>query len=129
MLTFVLMGVPVAVSAAIQTARLNSAVTNLGVQNELDVIAAAVIGDTSFSGGIGTVPGAVLGGRHHAVAPFGDGAPEHRLPPSQDVVVGVVLVGAVAVDAALRSGRRRAAVAALVAGLIAAAVVIQTGQP
>ena len=50
-----------AVSAAIQTARLNAAVTNLGVQNELDVIAAAVIGGTSFSGGIGTIPGAVLG--------------------------------------------------------------------
>jgi uncharacterized membrane protein len=49
--------------------------------------------------------------------------------PSQGVVVGVVLVGAVGVDAAVRSGRRRAAVAALVAGLIAAAVVIQTGQP
>jgi D-xylose transport system permease protein len=60
MLTFVLMGVLVAVSSAIQTARLNAAVTNLGVQNELDVIAAAVIGGTSFSGGIGTIPGAVL---------------------------------------------------------------------
>ena len=29
--------------------------------NELDVIAAAVIGGTSFAGGIGTIPGAVLG--------------------------------------------------------------------
>src|SRR6185436_5223544 len=50
-----------AVSAAVQTARLNAAVTSLGVQNELDVISAAVIGGTSFSGGIGTIPGAVLG--------------------------------------------------------------------
>ena len=79
MLTFVLMGVLVAASAAIQTARLNSAVTNLGVQNELDVIAAAVIGGTSFSGGIGTVPGAVLGADHHAVAALGHGAAEDRL--------------------------------------------------
>ena len=61
MLTFVLMGVLCALSAAVQTARLNAAVTGLGVQNELDVIAAAVIGGTSFSGGIGTIPGAVLG--------------------------------------------------------------------
>jgi D-xylose transport system permease protein len=128
MLTFVLMGVPVAVSAAIQTARLNSAVTNLGVQNELDVIAAAVIGDTSFSGGIGTVPGAVLGAV--IMQSLRSGMVLLNIDsPSQDVVVGVVLVGAVAVDAAVRSGRRRAAVAALVAGLIAAAVVIQTGQP
>jgi hypothetical protein len=49
--------------------------------------------------------------------------------PSQDVVVGVVLVAAVAVDAALRSGRRRYAVGALVVGLAVAAIVIQTGQP
>ena len=128
MLTFVLMGVLVAVSAAIQTARLNSAVTNLGVQNELDVIAAAVIGGTSFSGGIGTVPGAVLGAI--IMQSLRSGMVLLRIDsPSQDVVVGVVLVSAVAIDAALRGGRRRAAVAALVVGLIVAAFVIQTGQP
>ncbi len=128
MLTFVLMGVLVAVSAAIQTARLNSATTNLGVQNELDVIAAAVIGGTSFAGGIGTVPGAVLGAVIMQSLRSGMGLLNID-SPSQDVVVGVVLVSAVAVDAALRSGRRRAAVAALVVGLVVAALVIQTGEP
>jgi D-xylose transport system permease protein len=128
MLTFVLMGVLVAVSAAIQTARLNSAVTNLGVQNELDVIAAAVIGGTSFSGGIGTVPGAVLGAI--IMQSLRSGMVLLRIDsPSQDVVVGVVLVAAVAIDAALRAGRRRAALAALVIGLVVSALVIQTGQP
>jgi D-xylose transport system permease protein len=128
MLTFVVMGVLVAVSAAIQTARLNSAVTNLGVQNELDVIAAAVIGGTSFSGGIGTVPGAVLGAV--IMQSLRSGMVLLNIDsPSQDVVVGVVLVAAVAVDAALRSGRRRAALAALVAGLIIVTLVIQTGEP
>ena len=52
-----------------------------------------------------------------------------RLFGGWGVVVGIVLVSAVAVDATLRSGRRRAAVAALVAGLVAAAIVIQTGEP
>ncbi len=61
MMTFVLMGILAAISAVVQTARLNAAVTNLGVQNELYVIAAAVIGGTSFAGGIGTIPGAILG--------------------------------------------------------------------
>ena len=61
MMTFVLMGILVRHQRGVQTARLNAAVTNLGVQNELDVIAAAVIGGTSFAGGIGTIPGAVLG--------------------------------------------------------------------
>jgi D-xylose transport system permease protein len=127
MLTFVLMGVLVAVSAAIQTARLNAAVTNLGVQNELDVIAAAVIGGTSFSGGIGTIPGAVLGAV--IMQSLRSGMVLLRIDsPSQDIVVGVVLIAAVAIDALLRDGRRKTAVAALAGGLVLAAIVIQTGR-
>jgi D-xylose transport system permease protein len=127
MMTFVLMGVLCAVSATIQTARLNAAVTNLGVQNELDVIAAAVIGGTSFAGGIGTIPGAVLGAI--VMQSLRSGMVLLKIDsPSQDIVVGVVLVTAVAIDAALRQGRRRAAGIALAVGLIVAAVVIQTGR-
>jgi D-xylose transport system permease protein len=126
-LTFVLMGVLVAVSAAIQTARLNAAVTNLGVQNELDVIAAAVIGGTSFSGGIGTIPGAVLGAI--VMQSLRSGMVLLKIDsPSQDIVVGVVLVAAVAVDAALRAGRRSVAAGALATGLAVAAIIIQTGR-
>jgi D-xylose transport system permease protein len=122
------MGVLAAVSAAIQTARLNAAVTNLGVQNELDVIAAAVIGGTSFSGGVGTITGAVLGAI--VMQSLRSGMVLLRIDsPSQDIVVGVVLVAAVAVDAAIRAGRRRMAVGALAVGLAVAALVIQTGRP
>jgi D-xylose transport system permease protein len=101
MLTFALMGMLAAVSAAIQTARLNLAVTNLGIQNELDVISAAVIGGTSFAGGIGTIPGAILGAvvmqslRSGMALTLVDS-------PTQDIVVGVVLVAAVGLDAFLR---------------------------
>ena len=79
MITFVLMGVLCAVSAAIQTARLNAAVTNLGVQNELDVIAAAVIGGTSFAGGDRHHPRRRARRDRHAVAALGHGAAEDRL--------------------------------------------------
>jgi D-xylose transport system permease protein len=128
MTTFVLMGLLCAVSAAIQTARLNAAVTNLGVQNELDVIAAAVIGGTSFAGGIGTIPGAVLGAI--VMQSLRSGMVLLKIDsPSQDIVVGVVLVTAVAIDAALRQARRTVALGALTVGLIVAAVVIQTGRP
>jgi D-xylose transport system permease protein len=95
------MGMLVAVSAAVQTARLNGAVTNLGVQNELDVISAAVIGGTSFAGGIGTIPGAILGAvvmqslRSGMVLLNVDS-------PTQDIVVGAVLVAAVGFDSLLR---------------------------
>jgi len=101
MLTFGLMGALVAISAMVQTARLNSAVTGLGVTNELDVISAAVIGGTSFSGGIGTIPGAILG----AVIMQSLRSGMFLLnidSPSQDVVVGIVLVTAVGIDAFLR---------------------------
>ena len=127
MLTFVLMGVLCALSAAVQTARLNAAVTNLGVQNELDVIAAAVIGGTSFSGGIGTIPGAVLGAV--IMQSLRSGMVLLRIDsPSQDIVVGVVLVTAVAIDAALRLRRRTSAIAALTTGLVVSAIIIQTGR-
>jgi len=105
MLTFALMGALVAISAAVQTARLNAAVTNLGVQNELDVISAAVIGGTSFSGGIGTIPGAILGAvvmqslRSGMVLLLVDS-------PTQDIVVGIVLVAAVGLDTVLRRRAR-----------------------
>ncbi len=101
MLAFALMGSLAAVSAAVQTARLDAAVTSLGVQNELDVISAAVIGGTSFSGGIGTVPGAILGAvvmqslRSGMVLLLVDS-------PTQDIVVGMVLVAAVGLDTLFR---------------------------
>jgi D-xylose transport system permease protein len=117
-----------AVSAAIQTARLNSATTNLGIQNELDVIAAAVIGGTSFSGGIGTIPGAVLGAV--VMQSLRSGMSLLNIDsPSQDIVVGVVLVTAVAIDALLRVRNRRGMLGALLGGVLVAAWVIQTGRP
>ena len=58
---FALMGFLCGLSAIIASARLNSATNNLGTLDELYVIAAAVIGGTSFSGGIGTIYGAILG--------------------------------------------------------------------
>ena len=127
MLTFVVMGILCSLSAAVQTARLNAAVTNLGVQNELDVIAAAVIGGTSFSGGVGTIPGAVLGAV--IMQSLRSGMVLLRIDsPSQDIVVGVVLVTAVTVDAMLRVKRRTGVAGALLTGLIISAIVIQTGR-
>jgi D-xylose transport system permease protein len=99
--TFGLMGILCGISAAVQTARLNAAVTGLGVQNELDVISAAVIGGTSFAGGIGTIPGAVLGAV--VMQSLRSGMLLLRVDsPTQDIVVGLVLVVAVGIDALLR---------------------------
>ena len=99
--TFMVMGILAAISAAVSIARLNAGVSGLGTLNELYVIAAAVIGGTSLSGGIGTVSGAVLGALvmqslQSGMVLIGVDA------PLQDVVVGIVLVTAVAIDTIYR---------------------------
>ena len=105
MLTFVIMGTLAAVSAAVLSARLNAAVVGLGTQSELYVIAAAVIGGTSFAGGIGTIPGAVLGAV--VMQSLQSGMVLLKVDsPIQDIVVGAVLVAAVGTDAALRRRSR-----------------------
>jgi D-xylose transport system permease protein len=101
MLTFMLMGTLAAVSSVISTARLQSATNQAGTGAELSVIAAAVIGGTSFAGGIGTIPGAVLGAL--VIQSLVSGMQLLGLPnPIQDIAVGVVLVAAVGVDTILR---------------------------
>jgi D-xylose transport system permease protein len=102
---FMTMGILVAISAAVSIARLNAAVSGLGTLNELYVIAAAVVGGTSLSGGIGTIPGAILGAL--VMQSLQSGMVLVGLDaPIQDVVLGVVLVVAVAIDTIYR---RRAA--------------------
>lgn len=99
--SFVIMGMLCAVSGAIQIARLDSGVTSLGQGDELAVIAAAVIGGTSLSGGIGTVPGAVLGAL--VMQSLRSGMVMLKVDsPVQDIVVGAVLVTAVGIDAVIR---------------------------
>lgn len=60
-LVFVNMGVLAALSGLIFAGRLNAATPQAGTLFELDAIAAAVIGGASFTGGVGTVFGAVIG--------------------------------------------------------------------
>jgi D-xylose transport system permease protein len=98
---FILMGVLCAISAAISSARLNAATNALGTLQELYVIAAAVIGGTSFAGGIGTIPGAILGALvmqslQSGMVLLGIDA------PLQNIVIGVVLVFAVGIDSFYR---------------------------
>jgi D-xylose transport system permease protein len=91
------MGILCALAAAIAAARLNSATLDVGQSYELYVIAAAVVGGTSFAGGIGTIPGAVLGGVFMQTLAYGlsyAGVDS----PGQNVVAGIVLILAVGID-------------------------------
>ena len=98
---FVLMGVLAGVASAIITARLNAATNGTGELAELQVIAAAVIGGTSLSGGVGTIIGAVLGALVMQSLKNGMGLMGVDAP-MQNIVVGVVLVLAVGLDAFYR---------------------------
>lgn len=99
--TFALMGLLVGLAGAVQIARLNAAVSSLGTGMELNVIAATVIGGTSFTGGVGTIAGALLGAvvmqsLISGMVLMGIEA------PLQDIVVGIVLVLAVTLDTLVR---------------------------
>jgi D-xylose transport system permease protein len=95
--TFVLMGVLAALSGAVVAARLNGATLDIGNSYELFVIAAAVVGGTSFIGGTGTIPGAVLGAFVMASLSYGLSFMGVN-SPGQNVVAGIVLILAVAFD-------------------------------
>ncbi len=101
MKVFVLMGVLCGISGAVASARLNAATNALGTLDELYVIAAAVIGGASFSGGIGTVPGAMLGAL--VMQSLQSGMQLMGIEsPLQNIVSGLVLVLAVGIDTAYR---------------------------
>ena len=95
--TYVLMGILCALAAAIAAARLNGSTLDIGSGYELYVIAAAVVGGTSFAGGIGTIPGAVLGAFVLQSLAYGLSFLGVN-SPGQNVVAGVVLIVAVGLD-------------------------------
>ncbi|MEZ5761808.1 MAG: sugar ABC transporter permease [Paracoccaceae bacterium] len=94
---FALMGFLCGLAALIAQARLQSHGNDIGMLEELRVIAAAVIGGTALAGGVGTIYGAVLGALimqslQSGMAMVGVDT------PFQNIVVGLVLVIAVWVD-------------------------------
>ncbi len=95
--TYVVMGVLCALAAAIAAARLNGSTLDIGQSYELYVIAAAVVGGTSFSGGLGTIPGAVVGAFVMQSLAYGLSFLGVN-SPGQNVVAGIVLIVAVGLD-------------------------------
>jgi ribose/xylose/arabinose/galactoside ABC-type transport system permease subunit len=92
-------------AAILLTARLNSAQPTAGTMYELDAIAATVIGGTSLLGGEGTLAGALIGALIMGVLRNG----LNLLNVSsffQQVVIGLVIIGAVLVDTMLKRRRR-----------------------
>ena len=101
MQTFIVMGILTTIGALVATARLAAATAGLGTNYELYTIAAAVIGGTSFAGGIGTISGAMLGAL--VMQSLQSGMELMGIDtPMQNVIIGIVLVVAVGIDTAYR---------------------------
>lgn len=96
-MTFVNMGILAALSGLIFAGRLNAATPQAGNLFELDAIAAAVIGGASFTGGVGTVFGAVIGALVMGVLNNGMSLMGIGID-WQQAIKGLVLLSAVAFD-------------------------------
>ena len=95
-------GLTSAIAAVLLTARLISAQPIAGIMYELDAIAAVVIGGTSLVGGEGSLGGTLIGALIMGVLRNG----LNLLSVSsfmQQVVIGLVIVGAVLIDTTLKA--------------------------
>ena len=94
---FVHMGILSAISAVCVLSRLSSATAQAGMEFEMDAIAACFIGGTAVTGGVGTIPGAVVGALVMGV--INQGLSIMGVDTAVvKTIKGLVLLGAVAVD-------------------------------
>ncbi len=102
--TFIITGVFTGIAAVLQMARVNSGLPDTAMNYHGDAIAAAVIGGTSFTGGIGTAPGVFIGSV--IMGMIGNilnltGVQSY----AQSVVKGAIIIGAVSMDLLSKSRR------------------------
>ena len=101
---FTLSGVMSAIAGILLSSRLYSAQTNAGLSYELDAIAAAVLGGTSLSGGVGTMPGTLIGAL--IIGVLNNGMNMLSVPYFYQLIFkGVVIIIAVWLD--VRAKRRK----------------------
>ena len=99
---YTLTGLFVGLAAMIATSRTVSAQPTAGTNLELDVIAAVVIGGASLSGGRGTVIGTIIGTL--LISFLRNGLTLLGISPHiQFVVIGAIIIAAVALDQAARA--------------------------
>ena len=61
MIIFIISGILYGLAGFLEAGRVGSATSNTGINYELDAISACVVGGVSFAGGIGTIPGVLIG--------------------------------------------------------------------
>ena len=97
MLVYLLAGVLYGIASFLEAARITSVGANTGLNYELDAISAVVVGGVSFSGGVGTIQGVVIG----AVIMQAIGYALQFLginPYIQYIIRGLIIILAVSID-------------------------------
>ena len=94
---YALVGMCSSLAAIFISSRMMTAMPELGIGQEMDVIAAVVIGGTAFAGGIGDIPGTVLGVLFLAM--IKNGILKLGISPFvQPILIGGLIVAAVILD-------------------------------
>lgn len=103
MLVYALSGALAALAGIVLTSRITTGQPNAGQGFELDAIAAAIIGGTSTSGGSGTMTGTLIGAL--LIGVISNGLDLLNVTSYyQEVVMGVIIIGAVVLDGLNRKG-------------------------
>ncbi len=97
LLIYLMAGVLYGVAGYLEAARIGSATSIIGQNYELDAIAACVVGGVSFSGGVGTIPGVLIGAVilqfiNYGLLYIGVN------PYLQIIIKGVIIIVAVSID-------------------------------
>ncbi|MCL4415519.1 MAG: ABC transporter permease [Actinobacteria bacterium] len=96
-IVFILMGALAAFAGTLELSFLQSSHLEMGVGNELSVIAAVIIGGTSLAGGSGSILGALIGAL--IIAVIRNGIVQLGVSPYwSSTVTGFVILAAVAID-------------------------------
>lgn len=97
LLVYLLAGLLYGLGGALEAARIGSATNNTGNMYELDAISACIVGGLSFSGGIGSIPGIVIGVLIFQVIAYGLSFVGIN-PYLQFIIKGAIIIIAVAID-------------------------------
>ena len=101
---YTISGVLAGIASMIYTSKTGAAQSNIGVGYETDAIAAAVLGGTSFAGGIATIPGCVLG--IFIIGLIYNGMNMIGVSSYyQSIVKGLIIIGAVMLDMVMNKNK------------------------
>lgn len=104
-IAYVISGFLCGLGAILMTSKLMSASSTMISGTDMDAIAAAVLGGTSLAGGVGSVPGTILGAV--TIAMITNGLNLMGVSPfAQEICKGIIIFAVVAIDAVQKRRQR-----------------------